>query len=456
MYTLIAISLLGICCLLFEVVNLRKIIIPFVSVGLLGTLIYTLGQINVTESYYNNMIMTNSFSVIFSSLLILLMLFIIMLSYDFYKDKTHKLADFISVKIFMLAGAIAMVSFGNLAMFFLGLEILSISLYILAGSNPLSLKSNEAGFKYFIMGSFASAIILFGIALVYGSVASFDINFIFEASHSASTPDWFYIGAILISIGMLFKASIVPFHFWAPDVYEGSPTIVTATMATIAKVVALAAFIKLSFALNGNIGEYYNILLVVLAIVSMCVGNLLALKQTNIKRILAFSGISHAGFMLVTLLNPVLDVTSLIYYSIAYSTASIAAFSVVIAVTKNQDNEDLSLFKGLYKSSPLLAIVFTGALLSMAGIPIFSGFFAKLLIFNDALLAGYPVIVILGVINSIIAVFYYFKVFKVIYTNTDDQVVTTQTNIPFVYKIVALLAILVNVIFGVFPSLITG
>lgn len=454
MYTLIAIALLGICCLLLEVINLRKIIIPFVTVGLVGTLIYTLTQFNVSESYYNNMLVNTGFTVVFSSLLIVLMLFIILLSSDFYKDKQHKLADFISVKIFLLSGAIAMVSFGNLAMFFLGLEVLSISLYILAGSNPLSLNSNEAGFKYFIMGSFASAIILFGIALIYGAVASFDINFIFEASHSASTPDWFYIGATLISIGMLFKASIVPFHFWAPDVYQGSPTIVTTTMATVAKVVAFAAFIKLCFAFGGNMSNYYYILLVTLAIASMCVGNLLALKQNNIKRVLAFSGISHAGFMLVTLLNPLLNISSLLYYAVAYSTASIAAFAIVLLVTKDKDNEDLELFKGFYKRSPLLAAVFTGALLSMAGIPIFSGFFAKLFIFNDALQAGFPVIVIFGVLNSIVAVFYYFKIFKVVYSNDEVSLDSLQLPIAYVYYFVAIIAILINIAIGIFPSLI--
>jgi NADH-quinone oxidoreductase subunit N len=453
MYTLIAIALLGICCLLLEVTNLRKIIIPFVCVGLLGTLIYTLSQIHVEASYYNNMIVTNTFTAIFSSLLIVLMLFVILLSSDFYKEKKHKLADFISVKVFLLSGAVAMISFGNMAMFFLGLEVLSISLYILAGSNPLSLKSNEAGFKYFIMGSFASAIILFGIALIYGCVASFDINLIYEASLSSITPAWFYIGALFISIGMMFKASIVPFHFWAPDVYQGSPTIVTTTMATVAKVVALGAFIKLSFALNANMSYLYILMIVTLAIASMCVGNLLALKQTNIKRVLAFSGISHAGFMLVTMINPVLDVATLIYYAIAYSTASIAAFTIVILVTKDSEDESLDLFKGFYKRSPLLAAIFTGALLSMAGIPIFSGFFAKLFIFSVALQEGFPVIVILGVINSVIALFYYYKIFKVVYSAPDSDE-SMYSKIPVVYYVVAISAILINILIGVYPSLI--
>jgi len=454
MYTLIAITLLGICCLLLEVVNLRKIIIPFVSVGLAATLIYTLSQFGVDASYYDNMLLTNHFSVCFSSLLILLMLFVVLLSGDFYKEQQHKISDYISIKIFMLSGAITMISFGNLAMFFLGLEVLSISLYILAGSNPLSLKSNEAGFKYFIMGSFASGITLFGISLVYGAVGFFDIGFIYEASLSPTTPSWFYIGVVLIAIGMLFKSSVVPFHFWAPDVYEGSPTIVTLTMSTIAKVAALATFIKLNYALSGNMGASYNTMLIVLAVASMFVGNIMALKQNNIKRILAFSGISHAGFMLITLTNTVSDVASLFYYAVAYTTANIAAFAVILLVTKNKDSEDLELFKGFYKRSPLLAAVLTGAILSMAGIPIFSGFFAKLFILTDAFQSGYIAVVILGVVNSIIAVFYYFRILKLIYTNETVDSEPSQTPIPFVYYFVALAAILINIAVGIYPSLI--
>lgn len=456
MYTLLAISLLGIFCLLFEVINLRKIIIPFVSVGLLTTLIYTYFQVNVNQSYLNNMLVTNKFTVGFSCLFILLTLFIVLLSADYYKQQQHKIADYISIKIFLLAGGIAMVSFGNLAMFFLGLEVLSISLYILAGSNPLSLKSNEAGMKYFIMGSFASGIILFGISLIYGAIGSFDMNVIYEASHSASTVDWFYIGAILISVGMLFKIAAVPFHFWAPDVYEGSPAIVTLTMSTLAKVVAIATFIKLNRALNGNMRDVYDIMIITIAILSMTVGNIMALKQNNVKRMLAYSGISHAGFMLVSLLIENLYVPTLFYYTIAYATAGVAVFAVLLYVCKDKEDENLEHFKGFYKRSPLLALVFTGGLLSMAGIPIFAGFFAKFFVFTEAIKSGFPILVVFGVINSIIAIGYYFKLIKIVYNPTVIIETNNVENIPFVYYLVAITAIVVNLVIGFFPALITG
>ncbi len=455
MYTLLAISLLGIFCLLFEVINLRKIIIPFVSVGLLSTLIYTYFQVNVNQSYLNNMLVTNKFTVGFSCLFILLTLFIVLLSADYYKQQQHKIADFISIKIFLLAGGIAMVSFGNLAMFFLGLEVLSISLYILAGSNPLSLKSNEAGMKYFIMGSFASGIILFGISLIYGAIGSFDMNVIYEASHSASTVDWFYIGAILISVGMLFKIAAVPFHFWAPDVYEGSPAIVTLTMSTLAKVIAIATFIKLNRALNGNMRDVYDIMIITIAILSMTVGNIMALKQDNVKRMLAYSGISHAGFMLVSLLNENLYVPTLFYYTIAYATAGVAVFAVLLYVSKDKDDESMQHFKGFYKRSPILAIVLTGGLLSMAGIPMFAGFFAKFFVFTEAIKSGFPVLVVFGVINSIIAIGYYFKLIKVVYNPNADTQEYNGEKIPFVYYAVAIAAIGLNLVIGFFPALIT-
>lgn len=453
MNTLIAISLLGILCLLLEVFNLRKAIVPVTAVGLAATLAYTISLLGTNTSHYNNMVVTNKFTIGFSSLFIVLTLFLVLLSADFYQKTAHKIADYVSIKIFLLAGGIAMVSFGNMAMFFLGLEILSISLYILAGSNPLSLKSNEAGMKYFIMGSFASAVILFGIALVYGAIGSFDVNQIYEASHSASTVDWFYIGASMISVGMLFKIAAVPFHFWAPDVYEGAPALTTATMSTLAKVVAIAAFFKLNRYLNGNMKEAYEVMLVVIAILSMTVGNIMALKQYNVKRILAYSGISHAGFMLVSLLNVNLYAPTLFYYTIAYATAGMAAFAVVIYVCKDKENEDIEHFRGFGKQNPVLGAVLTAALLSMGGIPIFSGFFAKFFIFNEALHSNYTVLVVFGILNSIIAIGYYFRIIGTLFSG---QSVTKNKKIPLVYYLVALGAIAINIGIGILPSIITG
>ena len=210
MNTLIAIIGLGVLCLLFEIMNFRKAIIPVTILGLMGILGLTLSELNSPATYHNNMIVVNKFSVAFSSLFIVLTIFLVALSHNFYEKHQTKISDYISIKIFLLSGAVAMVSFGNLSMFFLGIEILSISLYVLAASDRMNIRSNEAGLKYFLMGSFASGILLFGICLIYGAMGTFDIVEISELSQSAELPSWFFIGIVLLTIGMLFKIAAQP------------------------------------------------------------------------------------------------------------------------------------------------------------------------------------------------------------------------------------------------------
>lgn len=463
MNTLIAISGLGVFCLIAEIFNLRKAIVPVVILGLLAVLgttlnLYSFGS--ALDGKYSNMIVADKFSSGFTSLFILLTVLIVAMGHDVYKDHPTKISDYIAIKIFLLAGAVAMVSFSNLAMFFLGIETLSIALYILAGSSRLDIKSNEAGMKYFLMGSFASGFILFGICLIYGAMGSFDVTEISNASLSAELPSWFPIGVVLVVVGMLFKIAAVPFHFWAPDVYEGSPSLVTATMSTLVKVVAVATLYKLVTVLNLNLSfgnqdilTAFQLIIVLISIASMTIGNIMALRQNNVKRMLAFSGISHAGFMLMALLTVANSSTTLLYYTTAYALAGIAAFAVIITVTKNKDNEDIVNFNGLGKTNPLMAAILTGALLSMAGIPIFSGFFAKFMLFTQTIQAGYLVVVIAGVINSIISVGYYFKLILAMYTKEPNE---EKQATPFVYYAVGVVSILLNVLIGLYPSLVTN
>jgi NADH-quinone oxidoreductase subunit N len=453
MNTLIAISGLGIFCLIAEIFNLRKLLVPVAVLGLLAILGLTVSEFNTPAAYYNNMIVVDKFSVAFSSLFIVLTLFLVAMSGEFYKDHPTKLSDFVAIKIFLLAGAVAMVSFGNLSMFFLGIEVLSISLYILAASRRLDVKSNEAGMKYFLLGSFASGIILFGICLIYGATGYFDIAEIKDLSQGAGLPIWFPIGITLMVIGMLFKIAAAPFHFWAPDVYEGSPSLTTATMSTLAKVVAMATLFKLLNGMTTSLSVTFETVIVVVSILSMTVGNLMALRQNNVKRMLAFSGISHAGFMLMAILSLSAAANLLLYYTAAYALAGIASFAVIIYVTRNKDNEDILNFNGLGKTNPLMAAVLTASLLSMAGIPVFAGFFGKFMLFSQTIKSGYLVVVIAGVVNSIISIGYYFKLILAMYTKeaTDEK-----QAVSFVYYAVAVIAILLNIIMGLCPSLVTN
>ncbi len=469
MNTLIAIAGLGIICLIAEIFNLRKAIVPVTIIGLLAALGLTAFEyselmLNIQKSdsvgFYNNMIVVDRFSLCFSGLFIILAIFLIAMTPDFHKEHKPKISDFVAIKLFLLTGAIAMVSFGNLSMFFLGIEVLSIALYVLAASEPKNLKSNEAGMKYFLMGAFASGIILFGIALIYGATGSFDTAEIYKAVvdgnlgdiRMENISDLFLIGLVLLTIGLLFKMAIVPFHFWSPDVYEGSPALSTATMSTLAKVAAIAAFFKLLLSMTNQLPGHYMTIITIVIVLSMTVGNLMALKQDNVKRMLAFSGISHAGFMLMVLYNPSVTAGTLFYYASAYSLTGIAAFAVVLFVCRNKGNEDIYNFNGLGKSHPVMAAVLTCSLLSMAGIPIFSGFFAKLFLFTEVLKTGHLIIVIIAVVNSIISVGYYFKLILAMYTKDDIE---KREPLPFMYGAVAVVSLLISVAIGLNPSMIT-
>lgn len=458
MNTLIAIAGLGLICLIAEIFNFRKAIVPVTVIGLLAVL--AMPYMNIEDvGNFNNMIVPDSFGNAFSMLFIVLTIFLVALSPEFHKEHKPKISDFVAIKLFLLAGAVAMVTFGNLAMFFLGIEVLSIALYILAASEPKKIKSNEAGMKYFLMGSFASGFILFGIALIYGATSSFDTAEILKFAGDNAwglkprIHNWFFIGIVLMTIGMLFKIAAVPFHFWAPDVYEGSPALTTATMSTLAKVAAMAAFYKLMRSMNMSVPGMYTTIISIVAILSMTIGNLLALKQMNVKRMLAFSGIAHAGYMLMVFFNPAAPATAgaLFYYAAAYSLAGIAAFAVVLYVCRDKGNEDIFNFNGLGKTHPVMAAVLTLALLSMAGIPVLSGFFAKFFLFNQVLNKGFVAIVIVAVINSIISVGYYFKLILAMYTKDSAE---TRQAVPFSYGVVAVLAILLNIAIGLYPSVV--
>lgn len=458
MSTLIAVSGLGIVSLLLEILNLRKILVPVILLGLVAILGLTVSEFYLGESFFNidnyGMVVSTSYSRGFSSLFIVLALFIILMSPKFYETRITKIADYVSLIVFMLAGAVAMVSFANLSMFFIGIEVLSISAYILASSNPSDKKSNEAGVKYFILGAFASSFILFGIALVYGAVGSFNIDTIIATSLSDATLSiWYKIGFIMIAVGLFFKAGVVPFHFWAPDVYEGSPTLVTAAMSTLVKVAAIATLYKVFGIFVGAMTPVFQTVVVILTILTLCVGNITALRQRNLKRLMAFSGISHAGFMMMDLLANGFGTTAILYYACAYGFAGIAGFAVIMAVCGDKDC-DVSNIYGLAKEKMYLAVILTCAFLSLGGIPIFAGFFAKLFMFNLMINSGYLILVIFGVINSIIAIYYYFGTANVMFTK--DTVRTEALKIDVRYAIVAIVAIVLNIAIGLFPSLIMG
>lgn len=438
-----------------EIANLRKIILPMAVLGLAFIFGINLYDWNQSEAFYNNMLQVNNFSVAFTGVVIFITLIIIILSGEYFGSDEKNISDYIAIITFVLCGSIMMFSFNNLALLFIGIETLSIGLYALAGSKRFDVRSNESGFKYFLMGAFMSCILLFGIALVFGSTGSFNVNDIADYTMK-NVGGWdgkFKIGLSLIAFAMLFKVSAAPFHFWAPDVYEGAPPLITAFMSTLVKVAAFGAFYKLFSVAFGFANQQYALIIQVSAVITLLIGNLTALIQQNFKRLLAFSGISHAGYMLLLILSiPANPTGALLYYGLVYSISTLAAFAVAFTIFKQADSEDINAFNGLAKKNPVLSAGLTMAMLGLAGIPPFAGFIAKYYIFTYSVQNGYFYLTLLAIITSIIGVYYYFKVIIAMYGKPATEV-NFQSNST--YNLVLWLCIAVSLILGVHPSLIT-
>lgn len=452
MNTIICTSVLGFFCMLAEILNLRKWIAPVLVLGLAVIFGLNLMDWNQNQSYFNDMLRVDNFSVGFGALAIFTTLLVLIMASDFYQNDQNHISDFMAIITFILVGALMMLSFANLTMLFLGIETLSIALYIMAGSKRFDIRSNEAGFKYFLMGSFASAFLLFGIALIFGTSGSFNIYKIAEytAANQGNISPLFYTGMVLIVFAMLFKVSAAPFHFWAPDVYEGSPALVTAFMSTLVKVAGFAAFYKLLSVVFYYTAAKTGLILNIAAIATLFVGNLMALGQDNFKRLLAYSGISHAGYLLLLLLSAEQQpVSALLFYSLAYVLSTIAAFAIAIPVFSTMKSENINAFNGLGKKNPVLAAALSMAMLGLAGIPPFAGFLGKYYIFTESLQAGFFYTTLIAIINSIIGVYYYFKVIVAMYGKPGND---EKVSLPFTFALVLVVCLALSLLLGIYPS----
>lgn len=454
MNSVFVLSGLGIFSLLAEIFNIKRFLFPVVILGLIASAALLVLDWNAGTSHYSNMLTFNNYAVAFSITISIIAMLWFLMSKDYFENNTH-VTDHFALILFSLVGAVFMVSYSNLAMLFLGIEILSISLYILAGSNFKDIFSNEAAFKYFLMGSFATGFLLFGIALIYGVTASFDLNVI-AREISAGTGDrtsWLYAGILMLIIGLGFKISAVPFHFWAPDVYEGAPTVVTAFMSTIVKIAAFAGFYRLFSTCFSAVSNQWVDALQIITILTLLVSNITAVYQHSVKRILAYSSVAHAGYMLMTLvaLNNI-SASAILYYAVAYSVASITAFTVLHNVEVEDENAIVDSFNGLAKRNPYLAFCMAVALLSLAGIPPLAGFFAKYYIFTVAFQSGYIGLVLLAVVTSLIGIYYYFRIIIAMYLKSTEKAEIIE--VPLRHTIVLALCLLLSIAFGVFPDLL--
>lgn len=397
----------------------NKVVLGVVILSMFAAIGFLALDWNQSNQVFNNMLIFDNFSIGFSISLITISIIVLLLSFHYIESLKTYITEQISLIIFSLIGMIVIVSYNHLSMLFVGIEIMSIPLYILAGSNKKNLSSNESALKYFLMGAFATGLLLMGITLIYGESSTFFVDqlaYSIEINKNLALSPILIAGTILVFAGLAFKVSIFPFHFWTPDVYQGAPTWVTSFMSTAVKTAGFAALFRLFNYCFLPLSGTWFIIFSILAAISITLGTFSAVFQISLKRILAFSSIAHAGYMLIILLNGENTTgAGLLFYTLAYSISSLIAFTTIIAVENTTGNDSVDSFNGLAKSNPLLALMMTFSMLSLAGIPLTGGFFAKFYVLITGFEAGFEWLVLVAIINAIVGMYYYFKVIIAMY-----------------------------------------
>lgn len=398
---------------------------------------------------FNGMVRYDSFSVWFNTLMSGVGLLYVLLCGRNIERVGQHVGEYYALLFFILCGVNLLSSFSNLLILFLGIEIISIPQYILAGSDKRNLKSSEASLKYFLMGSFSTGILLMGIALLYGAMGTFDITK-FNFMQSGVSP-LALAGILFLIVAFGFKVSAAPMHFWTPDVYDGAPTPFTALMATIVKAAVFVAFLRLFMDAFGGINAHWNLVLSIVTALTLFIGNITAVFQQSVKRMLSYSSIAQAGFMLFAVLSiNATGMKGIIIYSVAYSVATIGIFAVLMKL-KDYTYDG---FNGLAKKEPVLAFAATVFLLSLAGIPLTAGFFAKYYVLTAVLEQGTGSLwlVIFALLMAAISVFYYFKVIMAMYFKKGDTELATEVTVTD--KLVLGIACAIVIVIGVAPDML--
>ena len=411
-------------------------------------------QAGTVGTQFNEMFKVDSFSLFFNIIFLVSTILVALISMSYLDRGDRKQGPYYLLILLATLGMMLMAAGNELIIVFLGLELMSLSLYVLAGFFRDSPASSEAGMKYLLLGAFASAFFLYGIALIYGGAGTTSIPAIAEAITAENKSPLLLAGMFLLVVGFGFKVAIVPFHQWAPDVYEGAPTTIAAFISAGPKAAGFAAFLRIFMEALPNLQVEWSGVLILLAMLTMTVGNVIAIAQTNIKRMLAYSSIAHAGYVLIGLAAANDDgISSVMFYLLIYCVMNIGAFGAVI-LAKTEDGESLMIsdYAGLGTRKPLLAMFMTVMLLSLAGFPPTAGFFGKFYIFKSAVGAGHIWLVIIGAINTAISAFYYLRVVVTMYMREPEEELEFS---PYASTLVVglILAVIGVLLIGILPSL---
>jgi len=475
--TLPALSLsLGLCILLLVDVFLPKerrhwtAWLSLIGVGV--AFVLNLFQFNAGGEALSGMFISDNFSAFVNMIALAAAFFSILLGIDYMRRQGLQRGEFYILLLISTTGAMFMGSANDLVVVFVSLELLSIPLYIMAAFRFENAKSEEAGMKYFLLGAFASAFLVFGAALVYGATGTTHLPMIFErvsfiVSQDTAAVFYLLVGAALLIVGLGFKVAAVPFHMWTPDVYEGSPTPVTAFMSIMAKIGGFAALLRVLvialplLVVNDDVAAAWQTSLWVISGLTMIVGNLVAISQTNIKRMLAYSSIANAGYILMavaaagTASVAGMATQSALVYLLAYTFTNVGAFAVIIMLERNDGTgTDIADFVGLSRSQPLLAMAMAIFMLSLTGIPLTAGFTGKWLVFQASLEAGLVPLAIIGVLTSVLSAYYYVRIIVNMYLVDGKAAQPASEHVAVSWSLYAALA--GTLLLGIFPTLVTN
>lgn len=438
----------------------REVVFGLSIVTVITALILCIPVININMVMYNEYLKLNNVSTCFIIIILAGILMTLFASRSYLIKEEINFGEFYSLLLFSVLGMILMVQANDLLIVFLGLELMSICFYVLAGFLRRRIKSNESAMKYFLLGAFMTGFLLYGMVLIYGVTGTTNLTIIFSQSYQLMGNTLFYIGFALFLIGFLFKMGVFPFHMWIPDVYDGAPTIVSGMMSTAGKVAAVGTIVPAIIFINI---VDFKIVFTFAAILTMMFGNVIAIAQTNIKRLLAYSSIASAGYIMVGVaaLNAE-SLRGITYYLVAYTFMQLGAFIIVSLIeTKSADGKDyknvsLDDYKGLAKRNPVLATFLTIFLFSLAGIPPFAGFWGKYYIFYAAIKSNMIWLSVIGILLSVISVYYYLKVIVYMWFQESEDLSHTE---PYKVSPLAMTSLVIAVAgtfaFGVFPDLFT-
>lgn len=424
-------------------------------VGLTAGLVVSLNSIGSACTAFSGMANGGGYAAFFSALFCLSGLLTVMLSKSYIKKEGIEHGEYYSILLFAVVGMMLMASAADLVILFLGLEIMSVSFYIMAGFARRRVISNEAALKYFLLGAFATGFLLYGIALMYGSSGTTNIASIIGRGSELMGNLTFVLGAGLLLVGFVFKVAAVPFHMWVPDVYEGSPTTVSGFMSTGGKAAAFAGVLLVFAPAMVHVAGTLRDVMAVIAALSMIVGNVIAISQSNIKRMLAYSSIAHAGYILVGVIAAnSYGSQGVLFYLLAYTVMNVGAFGV-LSYLESAEGANLTFddYAGLSSRKPTLALLMAVFMFSLSGIPPFAGFFGKYYVFAGAVQAGYTWLAIIGVLMSVVSAYYYLRLVVLMYFKEESAAMIHDSHsglgiAALVISAVALLG------FGVYPTVV--